>query len=301
MRTEAQKAERDAYKFHFTFPDPHQNISMDVPIASWRWSHSVCSWTALLCLASPCFTVVSWDSEGRLHFTCISPVTYMAESWISTREEHQAMFAKLLPKNYHWDILDRSNECLLSSVRVPSPSGMGYSTKLTFFQELLFKGSELRHGVLSAPCPYYSSNFTTSGWLLKNQEVWRLSLMTKSLQIMSCVCLHCSKIPLRFLEVPASLPYLKTMCALCDPCHWKSMKVEALLLPWFRVYVCRMKRKLIAKDLVHHFIFFLVPLFFFSPQRWLGSCFPTVLRSTLLVWLEPWPVVVIATQKEEIA
>lgn len=89
---------------------------------------------------------------------------------------------------------------------------MGYSTKLTFFQELLFKESELRHGILSGPCPYYSYNSTTSSWLLKSQEVWRLFLMTNSLQIIFCVCPHCSEIPSRFLEVPASLPCLRTMC-----------------------------------------------------------------------------------------
>lgn len=39
------------------------------------------------------------------------------------------------------------------------------------------------------------------------------------------------------------------------------MKVEGLLLSWFRAHVYRMNGKLIAKDLVHHLFIFLVPLF----------------------------------------
>lgn len=71
MRTQVQQAEIDAYEFHFTFPDPHRSITH----CFLEMVHSVCTWTALLCLASPCFTVVSGESEEG-H---ISPVTYMTE------------------------------------------------------------------------------------------------------------------------------------------------------------------------------------------------------------------------------
>lgn len=67
MRTEAQQAEIDAYEFYFTFPDPQQNISMDVPIGDgpqcvFRGSSALLGQSLFHCSVRRIW--------GRLHFTC---------------------------------------------------------------------------------------------------------------------------------------------------------------------------------------------------------------------------------------
>lgn len=102
---------------------------------------------------------------------------------------------------------------------------------LMFLQELAFKESDLRHGILAGPCPNYSYNFATSNWLHKNQEVWKLFLMTNSLQIIR-VCPLCSKIPSSFWKCQPSLPE--------DSVHWQHHSVvHSTGSPWkLRVCCC---------------------------------------------------------------
>lgn len=78
MRTEVQQAKIDAYEFYFTFPDPHQNISMDVPIASWRWS-TVCV-HGQLCSAWPAPVSLQCQENLRKATFHLSPAWLKAES-----------------------------------------------------------------------------------------------------------------------------------------------------------------------------------------------------------------------------
>lgn len=133
-----------------------------------------------------------------------------------------------------------------------------------------------------------------------------LQLQAGCLKIKRCedfFSTHYSKICSSFLEVPASLPCLRTMCIGNTTVWSMALGVHE---SWGSAAAVVQSPCLQNEGEVDYqgsgasLDFFSCTSFFF-PQRWFGSCSPTVLRSTLLVWLEPWPVVVIATQKGEIA
>lgn len=119
IRNETQQAEIDAYVFHFNFPDPHQDISTDVPISSWRW------FTVSALLDQNLFHCTVRRIWGRLHFTCYLHDKAESPAEKSTKQCLLICYARNITER-SW--LGRSNECLLSSVRVTS-SGMRHSTK----------------------------------------------------------------------------------------------------------------------------------------------------------------------------